>query len=345
MSENLTSNQNDEGNSLNSFDIALRPKKLIDFIGQPQVQDNLSTFIKAASSRNEPMDHILLHGPPGLGKTTLAHIVASELNVGIRTTSGPILNKTGDLAAILTNLQPKDVLFIDEIHRLSSVIEEYLYSAMEDFQIDLIIGEGPGARSIRIDVPPFTLIGATTRSGLLTTPLRDRFGIQIRMEFYSHSDLIDILKKSAVKLNLNITEDAALQIAERSRGTPRVAGRLLRRIRDISSVKKVDLIDKVFAVNALTQLDIDKHGLDSLDRKYIKIIIQKYQGGPVGLETIAAVLSEQKDMIEEVIEPFLLQKGFIERSKRGRIVTKTGWSHLGFDFNKNKSDQLNLLDK
>ena len=341
MSENLTSNQNDEGNSLNSFDIALRPKKLMDFIGQPQVQDNLSTFIKAASSRNEPMDHILLHGPPGLGKTTLAHIVASELNVGIRTTSGPILNKTGDLAAILTNLQPKDVLFIDEIHRLSSVIEEYLYSAMEDFQIDLIIGEGPGARSIRIDVPPFTLIGATTRSGLLTTPLRDRFGIQIRMEFYSHSDLIDILKKSAVKL----TEDAALQIAERSRGTPRVAGRLLRRIRDISSVKKVDLIDKVFAVNALTQLDIDKHGLDSLDRKYIKIIIQKYQGGPVGLETIAAVLSEQKDMIEEVIEPFLLQKGFIERSKRGRIVTKTGWSHLGFDFNKNKSDQLNLLDK
>ncbi len=344
MSENLTSNSSNEIHTSNSIDIALRPKNLKEFIGQPQIVKNLSTFIKAASTRDEPMDHVLLHGPPGLGKTTLAHIVASELNVNLRTTSGPILNKTGDLAAILTNLEPKDVLFVDEIHRLSSVVEEYLYSAMEDFQIDLIIGEGPGARSIRIDVPPFTLIGATTRAGLLTTPLRDRFGIQIRMEFYNNLDLTQILKKSSSKLNLNLTNEAALKIAERSRGTPRVAGRLLRRIRDISSVKSTEIIDESFALSALAQLDVDKYGLDALDRKYIEIIIQKYQGGPVGLETIAAVLSEQKDLIEEVIEPFLLQKGFIERSKRGRIVTQIGWSHLGFDFDK-KSNQLNLLDK
>ena len=288
------------------------------------------------------MDHILLHGPPGLGKTTLAHIVSSELNVNIRTTSGPILNKTGDLAAILTNLQPKDILFIDEIHRLSSVIEEYLYSAMEDFQIDLIIGEGPGARSIRIDVPPFTLIGATTRAGLLTTPLRDRFGIQIRMEFYNNNDLKHILKQSAFKLELDLTDEGAIVIAERSRGTPRVAGRLLRRIRDISSVKNIKSIDKNFAIESLEQLDVDKFGLDALDRKYMQIIIEKYEGGPVGLETIAAVLSEQKDLIEEVIEPFLLQKGFIERSKRGRIITKIGWKHLGIEQNKKNLDQFNF---
>ncbi len=336
------SNQDEDINLYSKFDLALRPKKLADFIGQKKVQDNLSTFIKAASVRDEPMDHILLHGPPGLGKTTLAHIVSSELNVNIRTTSGPILNKTGDLAAILTNLQPKDILFIDEIHRLSSVIEEYLYSAMEDFQIDLIIGEGPGARSIRIDVPPFTLIGATTRAGLLTTPLRDRFGIQIRMEFYNHNDLKQILKQSAFKLELDLTDEAAIVIAERSRGTPRVAGRLLRRIRDISSVKNIKSIDKNFAIESLEQLDVDKFGLDALDRKYMQIIIQKYEGGPVGLETIAAVLSEQKDLIEEVIEPFLLQKGFIERSKRGRIVTKIGWKHIGIEQNKKNLDQFNF---
>ena len=336
------SNQDEDINLYSKFDLALRPKKLADFIGQKKVQDNLSTFIKAASVRDEPMDHILLHGPPGLGKTTLAHIVSSELNVNIRTTSGPILNKTGDLAAILTNLQPKDILFIDEIHRLSSVIEEYLYSAMEDFQIDLIIGEGPGARSIRIDVPPFTLIGATTRAGLLTTPLRDRFGIQIRMEFYNNNDLKHILKQSAFKLELDLTDEGAIVIAERSRGTPRVAGRLLRRIRDISSVKNIKSIDKNFAIESLEQLDVDKFGLDALDRKYMQIIIQKYEGGPVGLETIAAVLSEQKDLIEEVIEPFLLQKGFIERSKRGRIITKIGWKHLGIEQNKKHLDQFNF---
>ncbi len=336
------SNQDEDINLYSKFDLALRPKKLADFIGQKKVQDNLSTFIKAASVRDEPMDHILLHGPPGLGKTTLAHIVSSELNVNIRTTSGPILNKTGDLAAILTNLQPKDILFIDEIHRLSSVIEEYLYSAMEDFQIDLIIGEGPGARSIRIDVPPFTLIGATTRAGLLTTPLRDRFGIQIRMEFYNNNDLKHILKQSAFKLELDLTDEGAIVIAERSRGTPRVAGRLLRRIRDISSVKNIKSIDKNFAIESLEQLDVDKFGLDALDRKYMQIIIEKYEGGPVGLETIAAVLSEQKDLIEEVIEPFLLQKGFIERSKRGRIITKIGWKHLGIEQNKKNLDQFNF---
>tara|TARA_E500000178_G_C17014719_1_gene752325 strand:+ start:1250 stop:2278 length:1029 start_codon:yes stop_codon:yes gene_type:complete len=342
MDKKTMSNQDEDINLYSKFDLALRPKKLADFIGQKKVQDNLSTFIKAASVRDEPMDHILLHGPPGLGKTTLAHIVSSELNVNIRTTSGPILNKTGDLAAILTNLQPKDILFIDEIHRLSSVIEEYLYSAMEDFQIDLIIGEGPGARSIRIDVPPFTLIGATTRAGLLTTPLRDRFGIQIRMEFYNNNDLKHILKQSAFKLELDLTDEGAIVIAERSRGTPRVAGRLLRRIRDISSVKNIKSIDKNFAIESLEQLDVDKFGLDALDRKYMQIIIEKYEGGPVGLETIAAVLSEQKDLIEEVIEPFLLQKGFIERSKRGRIITKIGWKHLGIEQNKKNLDQFNF---
>ena len=344
MDNKIKHSENESINSYNSFDFALRPKKLSEFIGQKKVQNNLSTFIKAASRRDEPMDHILLHGPPGLGKTTLAHIVSSELNVNIRTTSGPILNKTGDLAAILTNLQPKDVLFIDEIHRLSSVIEEYLYSAMEDFQIDLIIGEGPGARSIRIDVPPFTLIGATTRAGLLTTPLRDRFGIQIRMEFYEKNDLKNILRKTAIKLELELTDDAALVISERSRGTPRVAGRLLRRIRDIASVKNIRKIDKTFSIESLDQLDVDEYGLDTLDKKYMQIIIEKYQGGPVGLETIAAILSEQKDLVEEVIEPFLLQKGFIERSKRGRVITKKGWEHLGLKPIE-KTDQLNFLKK
>ena len=332
-----------ETNHLEGYDLALRPKKLSDFIGQPQVQKNLSTFIKAAASRNEPMDHILLYGAPGLGKTTLAHIISSELNVGIRTSSGPIINKTGDLAAILTNLQPKDVLFIDEIHRLSNNIEEYLYSAMEDFQIDLIIGEGPGARSIRIDVPPFTLVGATTRSGLLTTPLRDRFGIQIRMEFYNYNDLKTILLKSSSKLKFNLLEDAAIEIAKRSRGTPRVAGRLLRRIRDISYVDKIKKIDEKFVIKALEQLDVDEFGLDSLDRKYLETIIEKYNGGPVGLETLAAVLSEQKEMVEEVIEPYLLQQGLIERSKRGRLITKSGWKHLGYKPLKNNENQYDFL--
>ena len=327
-----------------NFDLSLRPKKLIEFIGQPQVQKNLSTFISAASSRQEAMDHALLFGPPGLGKTTLAQIISNELGVGFRSTSGPIINKAGDLAALLTNLQPKDVLFIDEIHRLAPNIEEILYPAMEDLQLDLIIGEGPSARTIKIDLPPFTLVGATTRSGLLTTPLRDRFGIQIRMEFYSSNDLVKILLKLAEKLDVNLNEGGAYEIAKRSRGTPRVAGRLLRRVRDILSVSSLKVIDNKFADRALSQLDVDKSGLDAVDRKYLNVIIEKYQGGPVGLDTLSAILSEQKDMIEEVIEPYLLQRGLIQRSSRGRIVSASGWRHLGLTPPKNADEQTDMMD-
>ena len=328
-----------------NFDLSLRPKKLIEFIGQPQVQKNLSTFISAASSRQEAMDHALLFGPPGLGKTTLAQIISNELGVGFRSTSGPIINKAGDLAALLTNLQPKDVLFIDEIHRLAPNIEEILYPAMEDLQLDLIIGEGPSARTIKIDLPPFTLVGATTRSGLLTTPLRDRFGIQIRMEFYNSNDLVKILLKLAEKLDVNLDKGGAYEIAKRSRGTPRVAGELLRRVRDILSVSSLKVIDNKFADRALSQLDVDKSGLDAVDRKYLNVIIEKYQGGPVGLDTLSAILSEQKDMIEEVIEPYLLQRGLIQRSSRGRIVSASGWRHLGLTPPKNADEQTDMMDQ
>ncbi|MDC0134791.1 Holliday junction branch migration DNA helicase RuvB [Alphaproteobacteria bacterium] len=327
-----------------NFDLSLRPKNLKEFIGQPQVQTNLSTFITAASSRDEAMDHVLLFGPPGLGKTTLAQIISFELGVGFRSTSGPIINKAGDLAALLTNLQPRDVLFIDEIHRLSPTIEEILYPAMEDFQLDLMIGEGPSARSIKIDLPPFTLVGATTRSGLLTTPLRDRFGIQIRMEFYNASDLINILLKLAEKLKLHLEKDGAYEIAKRSRGTPRVAGRLLRRVRDILSVSENKVIDANFADKALSQLDVDKSGLDAVDRKYLNVIVEKYQGGPVGLDTLSAVLSEQKDMIEEVIEPYLLQRGLIQRSSRGRFVSAAGWRHLGLIPPNHAQEQSDMMN-
>ena len=327
-----------------NHDLSLRPKQLKEFIGQPQVQKNLFTFISAASTRREPMDHALLFGPPGLGKTTLAQIISFELGVGFRSTSGPIINKAGDLAALLTNLRPKDVLFIDEIHRLSPNIEEILYPAMEDLQLDLIIGEGPSARTIKIDLPPFTLVGATTRSGLLTTPLRDRFGIQIRMEFYSSEDLVKILLKLAQKLQLNLEESGAYEIAKRSRGTPRIAGRLLRRVRDIFSISKSKIIDKNFADNALTQLDVDRSGLDAIDRKYLNVIIEKFQGGPVGLDTLSAILSEQKDMIEEVIEPYLLQRGLIQRSSRGRFVSASGWRHLGLSPPKNAEEQSDMMN-
>ena len=329
---------------IENFDLNLRPKRLKEFIGQPQVQKNLSTFISAASARNEAMDHALLFGPPGLGKTTLAQIISNELGVGFRSTSGPIINKAGDLAALLTNLQPKDVLFIDEIHRLAPNIEEILYPAMEDLQLDLIIGEGPSARTIKIDLPPFTLVGATTRSGLLTTPLRDRFGIQIRMEYYNPSDLIKILLKLAEKLNVNLDQGGAHEIAKRSRGTPRVAGRLLRRVRDILSVSNFKVIDSKFADKALSQLDVDNSGLDAVDRKYLNVIIEKYQGGPVGLDTLSAILSEQKDMIEEVIEPYLLQRGLIQRSSRGRFVSASGWRHLGLTPPQNAEEQSDMMD-
>ena len=331
-------------NNLESNDISLRPRRISEFIGQPQVQKNLLTFITAAETRKEAMDHVLLFGPPGLGKTTLAQIISIELGVGFRATSGPIINKAGDLAALLTNLKPMDVLFIDEIHRLSPNIEEILYPAMEDLQLDLIIGEGPSARTIKIDLPPFTLVGATTRSGLLTTPLRDRFGIQIRMEFYNPNDLAKILLKQAEKLNVDLQESGAYEIARRSRGTPRVAGRLLRRVRDILSVSKTNIIDNKFAENALSQLDVDASGLDAIDRKYLKIIIEKYQGGPVGLDTLSATLSEQKDMIEEVIEPYLLQRGLIQRSSRGRFVSASGWRHLGLNPPKNAVEEIDLTN-
>ena len=330
--------------NIETSDIGLRPRRISEFIGQPQVQKNLSTFISAAGSRKEAMDHVLLFGPPGLGKTTLAQIISNELGVGFRATSGPIINKAGDLAALLTNLKPKDVLFIDEIHRLPPNIEEILYPAMEDLQLDLIIGEGPSARTIKIDLPSFTLVGATTRSGLLTTPLRDRFGIQIRMEFYNPNDLVKILLKQSEKLDVDLHESGAYEIARRSRGTPRVAGRLLRRVRDILSVSKANIIDHKFAENALSQLDVDSSGLDSIDRKYLKIIIEKYHGGPVGLDTLSATLSEQKDMIEEVIEPYLLQRGLIQRSSRGRFVSASGWRHLGLSPPKNAVEQIDLID-
>ena len=313
----------------------LRPKNLLEFIGQIESKDNLTTFIRSASKREEAMDHALLVGPPGLGKTTLAQIIANELGVGFRSTSGPVISKSGDLAAILTNLNERDILFIDEIHRLNSVVEEVLYPAMEDFQLDLIIGEGPSARSVRIDLPSFTLVGATTRSGLLTTPLRDRFGIHLRMQFYSIAELEEILIKASKKLSIDLIQDGAREIAKRSRGTPRIAGRLLRRVRDFVLVRGKAEIDKNEADNALSKLDIDENGLDAIDRNYLQILAEKYIGGPVGVETIAASLADQRDVVEEVIEPFLIQKNLVDRTPRGRILTVLGWDYLDLPIHPN----------
>ncbi len=310
-------------------DAALRPQQLSDFVGQRQVRENLSVFVAAARQRGEALDHVLFHGPPGLGKTTLAQIVARELGVGFRSTSGPVIAKAGDLAAILTNLQPNDVLFIDEIHRLSPIVEEILYPAMEDFQLDLIIGEGPAARSVRIDLPRFTLVGATTRSGLITTPLRERFGIPMRVVFYEPEELESIVRRGANLLGLELTADGAMEIARRSRGTPRVAGRLLRRVRDFASVDGSLRVDKAAADAALNRLDVDHRGLDAMDRRYLFCIAENYAGGPVGVETMAAALSEQRDTIEEVIEPYLIQQGLLMRTPRGRTLTPQAFTHLG----------------
>ena len=310
-------------------DKALRPQTLNEFVGQAQAKGNLKVFIEAAKSRAEALDHDLLFGPPGLGKTTLAQIVARELGVNFRATSGPVLAKAGDLAAILTNLEPRDVLFIDEIHRLAANVEEILYPAMEDHVLDLIIGEGPSARSIRIDLAPFTLVAATTRAGLLATPLRDRFGIPLRLEFYSHAELGQVLSQSAPKLGLNLSPEGAQEIAARSRGTPRVAGRLLRRVRDFASADGVTTIDRRVASQALARLDVDEAGLDGLDRRYMRALIENYGGGPAGVETLAYAIAEARDAVEDVIEPFLLQQGFIQRTPRGRVACARAYGHLG----------------
>jgi Holliday junction DNA helicase RuvB len=321
---------------------SLRPLALVDFIGQQKLRENLAVFIEAARGRDEAMDHVLFYGPPGLGKTTLAQIVARELGVGFRATSGPVITRAGDLAALLTNLQPRDVLFIDEIHRLSPAVEEVLYPAMEDFQLDLIIGEGPAARSVRIDLPKFTLVGATTRLGLITTPLRERFGIPLRLNFYEPGELDLIVRRGARVVGLDLDHSGAMEIARRSRGTPRVAGRLLRRVRDFANVAKMKVVDRGAADEMLKRLDVDDLGLDAMDRRYLRLIADHYGGGPVGVETLAAALSEQRDTIEDAIEPYLIQQGLLQRSPRGRMLTVTGYRHLGLAAPRSQA-QLDLL--
>ncbi|UMM07298.1 Holliday junction branch migration DNA helicase RuvB [Gluconobacter frateurii] len=319
----------------------LRPESLADFTGQKASRENLAIFIEAAKARGEALDHVLLHGPPGLGKTTLAQIVSRELGVGFRATSGPVIQRAGDLAAILTNLQPRDVLFIDEIHRLQPAIEEILYPAMEDFQLDLIIGEGPAARSVRIDLAPFTLVAATTRAGLLATPLRDRFGIPLRLVFYTPDELRAIVSRGATKLGVHLNDDGAEEIARRSRGTPRIAGRLLRRVRDFALVAKKPIIDRATADAALSRLEVDERGLDAMDRRYLVRIAEHHHGGPVGVETLAAGLAEARDTLEDVIEPYLIQEGMVLRTARGRMLGEAGWRHLGL--NPPAASQVDLL--
>ena len=331
MDERLIDQTMQSEDAASDADAAMRPKTLADFVGQQKGRENLAIFIEAAKKRGDALDHVLLAGPPGLGKTTLAQIVARELGTGFRSTSGPVITKAGDLAALLTNLEPHDVLFIDEIHRLSPAVEEVLYPAMEDFELDLIIGDGPAARSVKIDLPPFTLIGATTRSGLLTTPLRDRFGIPIYLGFYTHDELEYIIRRNAGLMGLAISDDGAHEIASRARGTPRVAGRLLRRVRDFANVDGADEISAQLADAALGRLEVDKRGLDGLDRRYLIVVAEKFIGGPVGIETLAAALGEPRDALEDIVEPFLIQLGFVNRTPRGRVLMPAAFEHLGLN--------------